>query len=251
MNILKCIRENVVIIIKIIAYILIIYMVLKTPNINEGFISTEKTSVFIPKIIHQTAPADKSKWNPKWFECQKTWKKHFPEPEYKHVMWTDEDIDNFMKNNFPEDYEAFRNYNRKIKKIDIVRYYILHKIGGIYADMDYKCFRNFYNLLPQDKVSIIRSPYPWEYVQNALMISPPGHPYWIDVIEESKLRRDINNVLKATGPILVGDVYLANLEKNYVNILPVDKWNPKRDVEESDDLITKHLGTYSWEVEAN
>ena len=28
-------------------------------------------------------------------------------------------------------------------KIDILRYCILHKYGGLYADIDYKCFNNF------------------------------------------------------------------------------------------------------------
>ena len=27
----------------------------------------------VPCIVHQTAPSDRSRWDPRWFACQKTW----------------------------------------------------------------------------------------------------------------------------------------------------------------------------------
>ena len=200
----------------------------------------------IPKIIHQTAPADKSKWNPEWYRCQETWKKYFPEPEYKHILWNDDDLANFIKSEYPEYYDIYISYDKNIKRIDMARYFILYKYGGIYADMDYMCFKNFYDLVPNNKISIIKSPYSWEILQNALMISPIGQKFWLKVIEESKKRLNLV-VLQSTGPVLISDVYLKN--KSDVNVLPVNLWNPLRDVE-SEELITKHLGTYSWSNEA-
>jgi len=160
-------------------------------------------------------------------------------------MWYDNDIDNFMKKNYPEYFkEVFINYDKKIKKIDMVRYFILYKYGGIYADMDYIVYKDFYNLIPHDKISIVKSPYEWEYLQNCLMISPPNRDFWLKVIKESLSRTKDNNILKSTGPILISDVYEKN--KNDVNVLPIDLYNPLKNVF-SDKLITKHLGTYSWE----
>ena len=59
-------------------------------------------------------------------------------------------------------------------------YLILYKYGGIYADMDYMCFKNFYNILPKNKISISESPYKEnEEIQNALMISPPNNSFCV------------------------------------------------------------------------
>ena len=27
----------------------------------------------VPRVVHQTAPRNKSRWDPRWFACQKTW----------------------------------------------------------------------------------------------------------------------------------------------------------------------------------
>jgi len=202
----------------------------------------------IPMIIHQTAPTDKTKWPNVWFKCQKTWKTHFPEPKYHYIMWTDQDLDNLIKIHFPKFYKVFTGYNKKIKRIDIARYFILYKYGGIYADMDYECFTNFYNEVPSDMVSISESPYKEnEHLQNALMISPAKHPFWLKVIEKAKERFDTtNDVLYETGPVLITDTYNEN--KNMVNVLPVDKWNPHKNgpVFMGVDLITRHHGTITW-----
>lgn len=210
-------------------------------------ISSEEKLNHIPKIIHQTAPSDVSKWKNEWISCQNTWKTHFPSGEYIHIMWTDEDLDNFIKNNYPWFYSIYKSYNANIKRIDIARYFILYKYGGIYADMDYMCNKNFYSNLPQDKVSISESPYKEnEFIQNALMASNPGNPFWIEVIKKAIERKDNQNVLYATGPKLVSDTYFEN--PNYVFVLNQKDYNPKIGTEDFDkpSVITKHVGTKSW-----
>jgi len=215
--------------------------------IKENFIINH-----IPKIIHQTAPTDKNKWPKIWEECQKSWKYYFPEPEYEYKMWNDEDIDNFIKTDFNYFYEIYKNYDQNIKRIDMVRYFILYKYGGIYVDMDYKCFKNFYNIIPSNKVSISESPYKEnEFLQNALMISPINHNFWLKVIDKAIERKDannnFNNVLYQTGPVLISDVYYENIEM--VEVLPTLKWNPKKNKNNddiTDDLITKHYFTNTW-----
>ena len=126
----------------------------------------------IPKIIHQTAPADKSKWNPEWYRCQETWKKYFPEPEYKHILWDDDDLANFIKSEYPTYYDIYTSYDKNIKRIDMARYFILYKYGGIYADMDYMCFKNFYDLVPNNKISII-----CPEIENLINLKSLGFPW--------------------------------------------------------------------------
>lgn len=224
----------------IIILLFILFFLLLKKNM-EGFDND------IPKIIHQTAPADKTKWNDIWFKCQESWKKYFPDFEYK--MWTDEDLDNLIKNDFLWFYEIYKNYDKNIKRIDIARYFILHKYGGIYADMDYMCFKNFYDLLPKDKVSISESNFPEnEYMQNALMISPKEHPFWMNVIKKATERYNINynngNILDATGPRLIDSTYEENTD--YVNPLPVQLYNAPIEEIGNDKIYASHYNTFSW-----
>ena len=201
---------------------------------------------FIPKIIHQTAPADKAKWNEVWYKCQESWFEKFPSPEYEYKMWTDEDLDSLIKNDFPWFYDIYSNYDVNIKRIDIARYFILYKYGGIYADMDYMCINNFYDLLPPEKVSISESPHTQnEYIQNALMASNKNNNFWLKVIDESKNRIN-DSVFNATGPNLVSDIYFAN--KNDVNILEKNLFNPLRESSEFNDdkIYSKHFGSCSY-----
>ena len=53
------------------------------------FLISKPYSNGVPKIIHQTAPRDKTKWNPIWEPCQKTWRLHFPDYEYRIVITTE------------------------------------------------------------------------------------------------------------------------------------------------------------------
>jgi len=201
----------------------------------------------IPKIIFQTAPENKELWKPSWFECVESWKKFFLEKEYTYFLWDDYQNQEFIKNEYPMYYDMYMSYETNIKRVDMIRYFFLHKYGGIYADMDYMAMKNFYGLLHVSKVSICESPFKeWEEVQNSLMTSYRGNIFWIKVIEKAKERIYEKDVLKSTGPILLTDVYMEN--KKMVNILPVNQFNPKSGTEEfnSENVMARHYGTCSW-----
>ena len=154
----------------------------------------------IPKIIHQTAPADKSKWNPIWEKCQQSWKEKFPDFEYR--MWTDEDLEQLIKNDFPWFYKTFKGYDDNVKRFDSARYFILYKFGGIYADMDYECIENFWDQIPKYKVSIAGCAHTDVGYENALMVSPKEHPFW-ELVFSQLFRFKNEIVFKATGPQLI------------------------------------------------
>lgn len=156
----------------------------------------------VSKIIHQIAPADKSKWNPIWAECQKTWLANFP--DYTYMMWNDEeDINNYIKEKYNWFYPIYMSYPRKIMRIDACRYFFLYEYGGIYADMDYECIKNFENYLPSGKACIAESPISKEEgFQNALMASPPKHPFWLCAILNLYKYKDNKDPIFATGPQL-------------------------------------------------
>jgi hypothetical protein len=126
----------------------------------------------IPKIIHQIAPADKSRWHPIWEKCYPTWQKHFP--EFEHKMWNDgNDIDNFVRDYYPQYLEKYLKFEKHISRIEFVRFCLLHHFGGIYADMDMFCYRNFEDYIDKHKTAILGDDIP-------LMWSSPNENFWVD-----------------------------------------------------------------------
>lgn len=227
--------------------------------------NTIKQGENIPKILHQIAPKDKSKWHPLWESCQQTWLLNYPSPEYEYKLWSDEeDIENLIKNDFPFFYDIFMNYPKKIQRIDMAKYFILIKYGGIYADMDYYCYKNFYNLVEQNKASIPNSPFlDAEILQNSLIITPVNYPFFYSVIDEA-IRRSFNVsitestkpwiiteiISESVGPKLVSDVY--ERLKNSLNPLDKELYNPilcsRFDDEKYNEntCYCKHYGTGWW-----
>jgi mannosyltransferase OCH1-like enzyme len=200
----------------------------------------------IPKIIHHICPKDFRKWSLKWFIGLESWLRLFPSPEYTHMYWFDDELDIFIKEEYPWFLDIFNGYDVNIKRIDIVRPFILYKYGGIYSDMDYVVYKNFFSELPQNIVSIPASPYTQnEIIQNALIISPPQNIFLLLIIDNCYDRIN-DHVFYATGPTLMSDTYSKYPE--LVNILPYKIYNPHIGEEDfnSPDIYAKHLLTTAW-----
>lgn len=142
----------------------------------------------IPKIIHQMGPEKKSDWHPIWEECQQSWKEQFPEPFYEYVFWTDDKLRDLVKDDYPEFLDVYDDFSVDAFRIDFSRFCILHKYGGIYSDLDFYCYKNFFKDLT-DEIYLLESRPEWdEVVQNSLMASIPGHEFWIHAMKLSKER---------------------------------------------------------------
>ncbi len=213
----------------------------------------------IPKIIHQTAPKDESKWPSIWKPCQESWKKHFP--GYKYILWSDEDLDDFIKTKYSWFYPLYSNFPDKMNRIDSARYFILYEYGGIYADMDYQCIKNFEHLLPKDKACAAESPHKGEKYQNALMVSPPKHPFWEHVFND--LKENFNKGLSVTeyaGPEVIHrtadshpELFFAMTKEKFAQKHD-DSFKHARDAGNKYEVSTiapegvyaRHYGTASW-----
>lgn len=66
--------------------------------------------------------------------------------------------------------DVYDGYDHFIKRVDAVRYLWLHRLGGVYADLDF-----------------------------AFMASVPGHPFWELVIRRLFDARRATDLLEATG----------------------------------------------------
>lgn len=215
--------------------------------------------------VHQTAPSNPDKWHRMWHQCQPSWKKLAEDNGMQYKLWSDEELDSFVKSEYPDFYDCcYSQYPAKIQKIDAARPLILHRYGGIYADMDFEtCNSDWLQELPLDKPHVVESPYKEnEDNQNALMLSPPGDSFWLEYVDQMRQRRLDPSVLDSTGPRALDAAIKSCKEKrgaDCVGILPTHQYNPATmpvfalpsasDRETSmctENTHTFHHGTGSW-----
>ena len=130
----------------------------------------------IPRIIHQTW---KSVEVPARFQAAaQSWRDRHPGWEY--VLWTDADIDRFVRDHFPQIVPLFRRYPDQIQRVDAFRYLLLQRVGGVYADLDIECLRSFDALRAHPVVLPRTAPVG---LSNDLMLAEPGHPLFQALID--------------------------------------------------------------------
>jgi len=112
------------------------------PNYNPDHLwwplgeNTPKKSKMIPKIIHQMWIGENPPMN-----LINTWKEQ--NPGWKHILWTDKTLKEWkFRNQEKLDYMSEPN-----GKCDIMRYEILHRMGGFFVDADTICIRPLENKL--------------------------------------------------------------------------------------------------------
>lgn len=181
-----------------------------------------------------------------------------------HRMWSDEEIDQFMKEYFPEYYlETFTKLPSMIMKVDTVRYAWMYIHGGMYADCDIYYHKDVTSLFKEDaQVVFVTREWTWPSrnditvsVHNCWFASAPGHKIWIDILDgiAENLKRGETNVFDLTGPNAISLIVSKNLSKyasQEIQILPgsvifqrgMSKHNGK-------DSYLEHQCHGSWKVE--
>lgn len=210
----------------------------------------------IPKIIHHTAPDDRSRWGPLWEECLDSWYNHFPTNEFTHMFWSDDDLNDLARDSFQPYWEMYQSFPFHIMRIDIARYMMLHKFGGIFADMDYYCYKNFYTNIKDVDLVMVQAFAPDEIVQNSLMGSKVGHPFWLDCLAETKrINYNYIETLSITHYVkdITGPYFLSRMgmKCDYpIHILDKKDYNPSINCH-SDSMVTKHMLTSVWSTDSN
>lgn len=193
-------------------------------ELSEGVFTSS-----LPKIVHQQwrtnviPEGNFVKWRGEF-------KRLFPEPEYQHRLWTDKDMHELIATKYTWFLPHYEGYAHNIQRADSSRYFILNELGGIYADLDYKPLTNFWDSLPKNRPGFIESPYKYnEAVQNSLMSSPPGHPFWNITFQVLMERSKSSNILASTGPSLLDEATrrakVAGLGDGVVYELPCENFH--------------------------
>ena len=74
---------------------------------------------------------------PSWIENMEVNKKL--NPDYTFILWTDPEVDKFLRDHFPQYISLIETFPHKFYLIDFIRYLILDYHGGMYMDLDVRC----------------------------------------------------------------------------------------------------------------
>jgi len=182
--------------------------------------------VKIPKILHQTW---KDSQVPDVFsDYVASWKTNHPDWEYR--LWTDVDNRRLIAEHYPWFLETYDAYPKPIQRADAVRYFILHRHGGLYADLDFLSRKPIDPLLSGRQCVLGVEPpnhcRHWgvaKLVCNALMAAAPGHPFFETVIRRlSEFADRVESkepVLSSTGPLMLSRVYEDFPDKSSMDVL--------------------------------
>jgi len=190
----------------------------------------------IPKIVHQTHPTCVLPKSAKMVRnsMQKI------NPEYKFLLYDDNEIDNFMKTYFSgEVYDCFSVLNMGAAKADLWRYCILYQVGGVYLDIDSRIIGNIDELIDEnDKCLITREKNP-TYFNQWILIYERQHPIMKRAIERCceniKLRKK-GSLIEITGPGIYSQA-INDILLDYVNKYPIHNYKTLYDI--SDETINK------------
>jgi len=173
----------------------------------------------IPKIIHQTAATTEP---PAWCQSlrQQAVRLH---PGWDHRFYDDAAGRDFLRRELPHLLPLYDNYPHNIQRVDLFRVAAGYVSGGFYLDLDIECHRPLDTLceyrcvlaeeitLDPEQAVAFGNVNPLR-VANYMFGSEPGHPFWLDLVDEMhrRARRPIaseNDILESTGPGLWSDVY--------------------------------------------
>lgn len=159
----------------------------------------------IPRIIHQTWKTDVLP--PQWAEVREGCARLMP--DYKYMLWTDSMSREFIEREYPWFLPTFDAYPYNIQRADAIRYFVLHKYGGVYMDLDIGCQKRLDSLLRFDLILPKTIPVG---VSNDLMFSVPGHAF-MDMLIRSlskfnhRFLTHYATVMFSTGPMFVSTLH--------------------------------------------
>lgn len=201
----------------------------------------------ITKAIHQTWKTHDVPDH--WKESEASWRA-FEKEGWIYKLWDDADMEAFIAAEYPWFLPQFKGYPRGINRCDAWRYFVLHKYGGVYVDLDIVAkhdeFLAFYELVKTNQVVLPHcktgNGQGSQDLSNCLMMSQPGVAFWPHVwarLQHPYKGRPYKKMLAAitpyfltifsTGPGLISDSYHTYKHKNEVYVAPSELLQPGDD----------------------
>ncbi|KAK9900441.1 glycosyltransferase family 32 protein [Cystobasidium minutum MCA 4210] len=160
----------------------------------------------IPRIIHQTWKSDilPERWEKVRNECLQLL------PDFEFKLWSDADARRFIAAEYPSFLTTWDSYPFTIQRADAIRYFVLHKYGGIYMDLDIGCRAHPGPLLHFESILPLTKPVG---VSNDLMFSAPKTPFMdlvinsLETFNHEWLFMPYPTVMFSTGPMFISAIY--------------------------------------------
>jgi len=206
----------IILLVIIISLSLVIYFCPDNSRLEKYLNNHSQTPSEFPKLIFQTW---KTRDIPDTFrDWPRSWDRQFP--DYQHIILDDEDLFVFISEKFPWFLDHYKNYDQHIKRVDAARYFLMYEYGGIYADLDFECLKNFQDLIVDyDVVLGMVNPKSRHAVSNALLISKPKADFWKFVISRLQ-ERSWGTPEYVTGPVFLTDCLRKYRGSSNIKIYP-------------------------------
>lgn len=187
-------------------------------------------------------------------------------PGWTYVCWNLSLCKELVNNYYSQHKEMYDKYPYHIQRCDTVRYFILHRYGGLYADMDYYCNQSWDNVIQKYNHSLylVETPNKVGYdthISNSLMYSSkPGHVFWSKLFIELEKNQTCPmyygrhmTIMFTTGPGILNHVFTKNKLRFYLNYYPFELFHPHGlnsdilTINDKPEIFAVHIGKGSWE----
>jgi mannosyltransferase OCH1-like enzyme len=157
----------------------------------------------IPKILHMVWVGENSPPN-YFYENLIGWIKLMPDWDFK--VWSNDSLTEYF---FDSKYlKLINSGNHGAQKADMIRYYVIKKLGGFYIDADIIPNKSLEDILNLNTSIVVCHDLPitWPYIINSFFGAIPNHPA-INLACEKVFNCDLNSpdIHMQTGPKLFGE----------------------------------------------
>ena len=185
-------------------------------------------------------------------------------PECNYLFFTDQDINIFIRDKFPQYLLTFQQFPYTIQKIDFFRYLAIYYYGGVYLDLDIDLHKSVQNLKNSSECV-----FPLEFTKNSDPIlqqqkfqglignyafyAPSRHPFIKKIIDnidskripikESECSDYRQYVYYTTGPVMVSQTYIDYVSKEHIKIIQTRPFKKS-----SFGDYGKHIQLGTWKV---
>ena len=137
------------------------------------------------RVVHQTYESIRGAMsNPIIRQSQASWKDYSARHGCQYVFWTAEDRDRLMRQEHPDVYQQWSSLPLNVMKVDLWRYVMLYKYGGIYADADLIVKRNAPSLFSGG--ALLCTTENAEHYCNWLLSAPPRSALILHIFDHIK-----------------------------------------------------------------
>lgn len=176
----------------------------------------------IPPIIHYFSKYNKipSKWLASHSSMLAAHTQIKRKIKFTFKSWGDEQLEKFISDEFPWFLDIYNSYPYNIQRIDVARYFVLRKYGGLYIDLDIGSRRDVTDFITSKYGVLLPKTAPFG-ISNDLMFSTPSHPFFIYVTENLHYYKDFHLFFSKFITVMstTGSIFLSLMFYKYKNIL--------------------------------